>query len=245
MEGQTRTVSRAEDFWASLDVAGAPEDVIAMGDDLAPATLLAAYRHGCFPWPAEGWPAVPWCSPDPRGVLPLAGLHVSRSLRATLRRCGWTATLDAAFDDIVAGCADRPATWITAAMRAAYADLHRAGHAHSVEVWSARGRLVGGVYGVLTGGIFSGESMFSLEAAASKVALVDLVDRLSRGGGVLLDCQQPTGHLLTLGAVGMTRSDYLGLLRKVRDRPVTLDCTPRPVAELKPGTARGAGDARS
>lgn len=234
-----------EDFWASLDVAAAPSDVIAVGDDLAPATLLSAYRHGCFPWPADGWPAVPWCSPDPRGVLRPSGLHVSRSLLATLRRCGWTATLDTAFDDVVAGCADRPMTWITGAMRAAYGELHRAGYAHSIEVRAADGRLVGGVYGVLTGGIFSGESMFSAERDASKVALVDLVDRLRRAGGILLDCQQPTDHLRRLGQVAMRRADYLRLLREVRDTPVELDPTPRPVGELSsPGSGPGAAGAR-
>lgn len=219
-------------FWNTIDVAGTTGEVIALGDDLSPGTLLDAYRHGCFPWPGSGWPAIPWCSPDPRAVLPPGRLHVSRSLRARLRTCGWHTTVDTAFDDVVAGCADRPETWITPAMRTSYGALHREGHAHSIEVWTADGRLAGGLYGVHTGGIFSGESMFHAQSDAAKIALVDLVARLRTGGGVLLDCQQPTEHLRRMGQVVVRRADYLALLLDVRDRPVRLPRERLPVARL-------------
>lgn len=221
----------AERFWAAVDVAAALDDVIAMGDDLRPETLLAAYRHGCFPWPAPDWPAVPWCSPQVRAVLPARDAHISRSLRATLRRSGWTTTVDLAFDDVLRHCAARPTTWITPAMATGYRELHRAGHAHSLEVW-ASGRLVGGMYGVLTGGVFSGESMFHTVPDASKAALIDLVDRFRRAGGSLLDCQQPSNHLSRMGAVLCGRGDYLRLLHQFRDVPVSLDPASLPVARL-------------
>lgn len=225
------TAQSAESFWASIDVAGAPDDVVGLGDDLRPDTLLAAYRHGCFPWPAPDWPSVPWCSPQHRGVLPVDRRHVSRTLRAALRRSGWITTVDVAFVEVVRHCADRPTTWITAAMADGYRALHEAGHAHSVEVWAAD-RLIGGIYGVLTGGVFSGESMFHLETGASKAALVDLADRLDRAGGSLLDCQAPTEHLRRMGAVVIRRSDYLRLLGQLRDLPVRLDPAPLPAARL-------------
>lgn len=229
----------AERFWAAFDVAGAPNDVIAFGDDLEPATLLAAYRHGCFPWPAPDWPAVPWCSPQLRAVLPVEQPRISRSLRTTLRRCGWDSTMNLAFDDVVQHCAARPSTWITPAMAAGYGELHRAGSAHSLEVWAGN-RLVGGIYGVLTGGIFSGESMFHEETNASKVALVDLAERLARAGVRVLDCQQPTDHLSRMGAVGISRSDYLHLLHRLRDLPVTLDRTRLPVSRLASASPAGS-----
>ena len=221
----------AERFWAAIDVDRVPEDVVAVGDDLRPETLLAAYRHGCFPWPAPGWSAVPWCSPRIRAVLPLHAMHISRTLRRTLRRTGWTTTLNGAFDDVVRHCADRRSTWITPEMAAGYGALHRAGHAHSVEVWS-RNALVGGIYGVLTGGVFSGESMFHLQSDASKAALVDLADRLAGAGVSLLDCQQPTEHLQRMGSVVVSRNDYLHLLRRLRDSPVALEPGRLPVTRL-------------
>ncbi|MEP6463156.1 MAG: leucyl/phenylalanyl-tRNA--protein transferase [Frankiaceae bacterium] len=214
------------------------DDVIALGDDVRPATLFAAYRHGCFPWPAPGWPSIPWCSPLARAVLPAADPHVSRSLRTTLRQSGWTTTVDVAFDDVVRRCAARPSTWITSAMASGYSALHRAAHAHSVEVWEDD-RLIGGLYGVLTGGVFSGESMFHRVSDASKVALVDLAARFAAAGGALLDCQQPTDHLRRMGAVVLPRPEYLHLLRGLRDQPVTLDRERLPVARL---AATGVGE---
>ena len=152
------------------------DGLLATGGDFEPATLLAAYRQGIFPWPVDGVDLL-WWSPDPRAVLPPDGLHVSRSLARTLRRGRFRVTIDAAFDDVVAGCAERrgadEATWITPRIREAYARLHRLGWAHSVEVW-ADGALAGGLYGVSIGALFAAESMFHRASDASKVAVVAL-----------------------------------------------------------------------
>jgi leucyl/phenylalanyl-tRNA---protein transferase len=196
---------------------------LARGGDLAPDTLLDAYRHGIFPWPSNG--RLYWWSPDPRAVIPLDALHVSRSLRRTLRRGTFVCSVDVAFDVVVAACAQRPGegTWITPAMRRAYRRLHRQGAAHSVEVWEAvSSRLVGGLYGVAVGAAFSGESMFHRVTDASKVALVHLVDRLRESGCTLFDVQVPTPHLERLGAVAMPRAAFLAALAGARDRDVVL-----------------------
>jgi leucyl/phenylalanyl-tRNA--protein transferase len=252
-------VATPAELFESLDVANAPRSLIAVGGTLEPEMLRAAYRSGCFPWPSgedersldrtvrrlvrrgavPGWPGkdelVPWCSPEPRAVLLANQVIVSRSLRRTLRRSGWETTLDLAFDDVMAGCAasapGRETTWITDRMRAAYGALHREGDAHSVEVWDG-GRLVGGLYGVLTGRVFSGESMFHLEPDASKVALVDLCDRLLAAGVVLLDTQQPTDHMASMGQVVVRREEYLSVLASLRDEPVELDARRLPVSRL-------------
>ena len=245
------------DPFAGLDVAAAPRSLVALGGTLDAATLVSAYRSGCFPWPSSGeheqalerqarrlvrrglvprLPGadglVPWCSPDPRAVLLADHVVVSRSLRRTLRRSGWEATVDAAFDDVVAGCADRvEGTWITERMREAYGELHRDGGAHSVEVWDGE-RLVGGLYGVLVGSVFCGESMFHLETDASKVALVELCDRVLEADFSLIDTQEQTEHLASLGQVLVRRSDYLAALQVLRDRPASLATDRRPVARL-------------
>ncbi|MEA2685077.1 MAG: leucyl/phenylalanyl-tRNA---protein transferase [Actinomycetota bacterium] len=213
--------------------------LVAFGADLEPATLVEAYRRGIFPWPHESVP-LPWFSPDPRGVLDVragagAGVAVSKSLRQRLRRCGWTSTVDAAFDEVVAACADRPGdegTWVTADMRSAYGRLHRRGWAHSLEVWDAGGRLVGGLYGVRVGGCFTGESMFHREPDASKVAFVDLVRRWGDAGGSLVDVQIPTDHLSSLGVVAVPRAEFLAWLRRVRDTPVGMGRDRLPVSRL-------------
>jgi leucyl/phenylalanyl-tRNA--protein transferase len=189
---------------------------LAWGGDLHPATLLDAYRHGIFPWPG-GDGTVFWWSPDPRAVIPLDGLRVSRSLRRSLRDGNLRCTVDKAFPAVVAACADRPGegTWITPRLRAAYRGLHDRGFAHSVETWErATGRLVGGLYGVTLGGAFMGESMFHRVPDASKVALVTLVERLRQRGFLLLDAQVPTVHLRSLGAVELARAEFLGLLER-------------------------------
>ena len=245
------------EFFEALEVVDAPRALVALGGTLEPATLIAAYRAGCFPWPSTGpherslerqarrlvrsgevplLPGddglVPWCSPQPRAVLLADAVVVSRSLRQTLRRSGWTTTIDAAFGAVVAGCATRTeGTWITSRMTEAYGALHRAGGAHSVEVWDGD-RLVGGLYGVLTGRVFSGESMFHLEDDASKVALVDLCARLLEVGVVLVDTQQPTEHMSTLGQVEVDRADYLGVVHRLRDERVSLPTERRPVERL-------------
>jgi leucyl/phenylalanyl-tRNA--protein transferase len=222
--------------WRFPDPAGAGEDgLVGIGADLEPATLLHAYRRGIFPWPHPGAP-LPWFSPDPRGVIPLDGLVVSRSLRSRLRRSGWETTMDRAFPAVLAACADRPVhgaggTWITPPMRVAYQRLHELGFAHSLEVW-AGGELVGGLYGVGVGGVFAGESMFHLATDASKVALVDLVARLAEAGGCLIDVQMVTPHLASLGARDLPRDDFLALLARVRDQPVRPATERLPVARL-------------
>jgi leucyl/phenylalanyl-tRNA--protein transferase len=223
--------------WRFPDPATAGEDgLVGIGADLEPATLVDAYRRGIFPWPHPGAP-LPWFSPDPRGVIPLDGVHRARSLRARLRRSGWETTVDRAFAAVLAGCSDRPGpvreggTWITGPMRAAYQRLHDLGHAHSLEVW-AGGELVGGLYGVAVGGVFTGESMFHLATDASKVALVDLADRLAGAGGRLIDVQMVTPHLASLGARDLPRAEFLALLAEVRDQPVHLPTERLPVARL-------------
>ncbi|HEV8473429.1 MAG TPA: leucyl/phenylalanyl-tRNA--protein transferase [Methylomirabilota bacterium] len=203
------------------DPRGADEDgLVASGGDLEPATLLAAYRGGIFPWPAEGIDLL-WWSPDPRAVLPPDGVHVSRSLRRTLRQARFRVTIDAAFDDVIDACADRggEGTWITPALRAAYARLHRLGWAHSVEVW-AGGALVGGLYGVASGGLFAAESMFHRVHDASKVALVALGQHAGAVGVTLIDVQLPSPHLESMGAVTLARADYLDALALALARPV-------------------------
>lgn len=218
--------------WTLPDPREADEDgVVGVGADLAPATLVDAYRRGIFPWPHPDVP-LPWFSPDPRGVLEPGDLHVSRSLRRTLRTCGWTTTVDVSFSDVVACCAQargESGTWITEGMARAYARLHDLGWAHSLEVWEGA-ELVGGIYGVQTGGVFTGESMFHRRADASKVALVDLVDRFVTGGGRLLDVQLTTGHLERMGAVDVPRAWFLAELAVVRDHDVRLPLSRRSVS---------------
>jgi leucyl/phenylalanyl-tRNA--protein transferase len=195
------------------------EGPLAEGGDLEPSTLIAAYRAGIFPWPVEEHELL-WWSPDPRAVLPLDGLHVSRSLARVLRQRRFRVTLNAAFAEVVAGCADREETWITPALRVAYLGLHRAGWAHSVEVWTPAGTLAGGLYGVAVGALFSAESMFHRATDASKVALVALVQHARRVGTTLLDVQVPSRHLTSLGARTIPRRDYLAHLATAVRRPV-------------------------
>lgn len=184
--------------------------VVGVGADLEPGTLLAAYRSGLFPMPVDGG-ALAWWSPDPRGILPLDGLVVSRSLRRSRHR--YEVTLDADFGAVITACADprRPHGWIDDRIIDAYGRLHELGWAHSVEVW-ADDELVGGLYGVAVGGFFAGESMFHRATDASKVALVHLVGLLRDGGARLLDVQWTTPHLRSLGAVDLPRTEYLARL---------------------------------
>ena len=223
--------------WALPDPLGTdePSGLVGFGADLEPATLVDAYRRGLFPWPHDGLP-LPWFSPDPRGIVDPATPTVSRSLAKTIRRSGWHTTVDRAFDDVVDACASRPrseGTWITRAMRKAYRRLHRLGWTHSVEVW-AGDRLVGGLYGVQVGGVFTGESMFHRETDASKVAFVDLARRFAEAGGTIIDVQLVTPHLESLGAVGVPRDDFLARLAERRDDDVDLDASARPVSRLLP-----------
>ena len=204
----------------------AGDEPLAYGGDLEVVTLREAYSLGIFPWPGDNG-TIWWWSPDPRAVIPIGGLHVSRSLRRTLRSDRLHCTSDIAFDEVVAACAHRPGegTWITPGMRAAYRRLHDGDGAHSIEVWNADGRLVGGLYGVATGRVFCGESMFHREADASKVAMVATMRILAHGGFSLFDVQLPTGHLASMGAVELPRDVYLDILAAGRDRPATWDPT--------------------
>ena len=194
------------------------QDVVALGADLDAGTVLAAYRRGLFPMHVQlepgGAHALGWWSPDPRGVLPLTSLVVSRSLRRSMRR--YSVSVDREFDAVVAGCADaaRHGGWITPEIQDAYRELHRLGWAHSIEVHDDGGVLVGGLYGVCTGGLFAGESMFHRASDASKVALVRLVELLAEDGNErLLDVQWVTPHLARMGAVEVSRAEYATRLR--------------------------------
>jgi leucyl/phenylalanyl-tRNA--protein transferase len=182
--------------------------LVAVGGDLAPATLLRAYRAGVFPWFDEGDPIL-WWSPDPRAVFELDRFHVPRRLARTLRSGRFRVSIDAAFGRVIRGCAHREeGTWITPEVIAAYEKLHRLGHAHSVEAWAGQ-ELAGGVYGVSLGGFFAGESMFTRVRDGSKVALAALVGHLRRRGYPLFDVQVLTEHTARLGAVEIPRTEYL------------------------------------
>jgi leucyl/phenylalanyl-tRNA--protein transferase len=191
-----------------------PNGLLAAGGDLTPARLLAAYRRGIFPWYEQGQPIL-WWSPDPRTVLYVNGMHVSRSLRRTLRRGIFTVSIDRAFAEVVSGCARRDdaraGTWITPELGAAFQRLFELGHAHSIECWHG-GELAGGVYGLALGGIFFGESMFSRRSDASKVALHALVEFIRERDFALVDCQVASPHLTSLGAVRIPRPAFLAEL---------------------------------
>lgn len=192
--------------------------LVGIGADEEPGTILAAYRHGIFPMPIAKRGPMGWWSPDPRGVLELDRLHVSRTLRRSLRR--FEVRVDTSFADVVKACADpgRPHGWIDDRIRVAYLRLHELGWCHSVETWRD-GELVGGLYGISTGGLFAGESMFHTETDASKAALVALVDGLDDGQHRLIDVQWLTDHLRTLGATEWPRSRYIAALPQLEASP--------------------------
>jgi leucyl/phenylalanyl-tRNA--protein transferase len=236
-------------FFDALDVAAQPRELVALGGVIDPPTLRAAYRNGIFPWPPSpdyavthekqvrrlarlgevpvlpgtpDGPLVPWVSPQPRAVLLTETVHVPRTVRQLLRRTGWQTTVDAAFTRVVDRCADRgDGTWITPAMREGFVALHQEGGAHSVEVWDGD-RLVGGLYGVLSGRVFSGESMFYEVSGASKVAVVDLCHRLAEAGAPLLDTQQESEHLVAMGQVLVERGEYVRVVRGLQGPDATL-----------------------
>jgi leucyl/phenylalanyl-tRNA--protein transferase len=210
--------------WAlpPADAAGDGE-VAGIGADLEPGTLLAAYRSGLFPMRIRQRGPVAWWSPDPRGILPLDGLHVSRSLRRSRRH--FEIRVDSAFVDVMRGCADprRPHGWIDGSFVDAYSELHHLGWAHSIEAWTTTpdgDLLAGGLYGVAIGGFFAAESKFHRVTDASKVALAALVDILRDGGASLLDVQWTTPHLVSLGARDVSREEYLELLERALAQPL-------------------------
>jgi leucyl/phenylalanyl-tRNA--protein transferase len=186
---------------------------------LTPPLLLVAYRHGIFPMGEEESDEIFWFRPDPRAVLPLERFHISRSLARTLRRGLFEVTFDRAFREVMVGCAENRPVWISAPMHRAYNELHRLGHAHSVEVWRD-GKLAGGLYGVQIGGAFMAESMFHRVTDASKVALVKLIERLKERRFALLDVQYLTEHIERFGGVEIPLRIYLRRLRKA----VELEC---------------------
>jgi leucyl/phenylalanyl-tRNA--protein transferase len=200
----------------------ADDGLIAVGGDLRAERLLLAYASGIFPWYEEGQPIL-WHSPDPRMVLEAAKLHVPKSLEKRMRKAPYRLTLDAAFRDVVEGCAEArrpegPGTWITPEMVDAYAEIHRRGFAHSCEAWEGES-LAGGLYGVSLGAAFFGESMFAVRPDASKIAFVSLVRQLRRWEIGLVDCQVHTEHLDRFGAEEWPRADYLEALRAAIARP--------------------------
>jgi leucyl/phenylalanyl-tRNA--protein transferase len=222
-------------FPSAADLDAVPGDelgLIGIGADTEPGTILAAYRQGMFPMPTEPDGPMGWWSPDPRGVLRLDELRVSRSLRRSCRR--FEVRVDTAFEAVIDACADpsRPHGWIDAQIRAAYLRLHELGWVHSVET-SQDGELVGGLYGVAIGGLFAGESMFHRATDASKVALVALVEALDDGVSRLVDVQWRTDHLASLGVSECRRRDYLAGL------PPLLTAPAAAVFSRGPHTLRG------
>lgn len=194
-----------------------PDGLLAIGGDLTSRRLLSAYRSGIFPWYSEDQPVL-WWSPNPRFVLFPEQIKISRSLRKTLRQQKYTVSMNRAFNKVIQACAETPragqeGTWITSEMLNAYTQLHRDGYAHSVEAWK-NNKLVGGLYGVEIGKVFFGESMFSRQADASKVAFVHFVEYLRTLGLELIDCQVYTAHLESLGAVPIPRVQFIQLLNK-------------------------------
>jgi leucyl/phenylalanyl-tRNA---protein transferase len=202
-----------------------PNGLLAAGGDLRPERLIQAYRHGCFPWFQDGQPIL-WWSPDPRTVLLPNNLHVSRSLAKVMRQGRYRVTFDQAFAEVIRACAAPRSyaaeTWITSPMQDAYLELHQRGIAHSVEVWRDD-LLVGGLYGLAMGQLFFGESMFSRADNASKVGFVTLVEHLKDWGFVLIDCQMPTEHLLSLGAQTISRTEFAGYLNAHLDQSCQAD----------------------
>ena len=198
-----------------------PDGLLAIGGDLSPERLLAGYRRGIFPWYSHGQPIL-WWSPNPRAIMRLPALKISRSLRKSLRRGDYQVRFDTAFDAVVRECArprqDGLGTWITDEMRNAYLRLHRLGQAHSIEVWHDE-RLIGGLYGVSMGKIFFGESMFSRRSDASKIAFVYLVRQLAKWMYALIDCQVYSAHLGTLGAEKIPRERFISYLDIYCDKP--------------------------
>ncbi len=208
-------LTAAHEFPPLATALSEPNGLLAVGGDLAPERLLAAYRRGIFPWYSPGEPIL-WWSPDPRMVLFPAEFKVSRSLGRTLRRGGYEVRLDTAFARVIAACAQTPrrgqhGTWIVPEMQAAYRRLHELGLAHSVETW-VDGELVGGLYGIALGRMFYGESMFSWSSDASKIAVAHLARYLERLGFGMVDCQMHTAHLASLGARGIPRDDFIARL---------------------------------
>lgn len=216
-----------------------PDGLLAAGGDLSSERLLAAYANGIFPWSDEGQPIL-WWSPDPRCVLHAPDFHVSRRLQRTIARSTMTLSFNQEFGEVIRACAGerklQHGTWITQDMISAYEQLHGEGWAHSTEVWDS-GRLVAGVYGLAIGKVFFGESMFCLEANASKLALLGLCQQLAANDFALIDCQVVSPHLITLGATTMPRVEFAKILRYACNPATQFDHWPKktlPIRDLLP-----------
>jgi leucyl/phenylalanyl-tRNA---protein transferase len=242
-------------MWETVELADAPVDgPVAFCDDLSPETLLGAYRHGLYPFPAGteeqrilsefSYPDVPvlgggdpygvaWCSPDPRPVIPIDEVRIQRSLRQMLRnKVDWTTTLNACFDQVVERCrTGREPRWLTDRLVAGLRALHESGHAHSVEVWDGD-ELVGGTFGVRVGGVFSADSQFMTRSGAAKVAVACLVRRVAESGGVAVDVQHDGDHAKLIGAVPMPRAEYLALLAEHAEDTGAMVADPLPARRL-------------
>jgi leucyl/phenylalanyl-tRNA---protein transferase len=200
-------------------------DIVAVGGDLNVDTLRDAYRHGIFPWPHEGLP-LPWFSPRRRAVILFDQMHIGRSTQKAARSAPYTFTIDRAFEEVIRSCSSSPrpdqdGTWIMPEIITAYIALHRAGDAHSVEAWQD-GVLAGGLYGIDSGGVFTGESMFHRAPNASKLALLFLIDHVRERGATWLDCQVMTPHMEALGAREIARARFLDLLADAQASGVRL-----------------------
>jgi leucyl/phenylalanyl-tRNA--protein transferase len=223
-----RILGAGEEFPPAADAEPGPFGLVALGGRLCVERLVRAYRGGIFPWPDSG-PMLPWCSPDPRCVLVPGEIRVPRCLKPMLNRNRFEVTFDRAFREVILHCRTVPrpgqsGTWITRAMVNAYCGLHKAGHAHSLELWE-RDRLVGGLYGVRTGCVFSGESAFHLVPNAAKYAIVTLARRAADLGIRLIDCQMQTDLLGSLGARLIPRTEFL---RWLSDPPPAPSPVPQP-----------------
>jgi leucyl/phenylalanyl-tRNA--protein transferase len=215
--------------------------LVRLSTRITPRGIVRGAAAGRFPYPrTDGSRLVPWYVPHERAVLRAENVHLGDTLRRRLRRQGWETSVDEAFHDVVRGCADRETTWISPHLQQVYGELHRQGHAHSVEVWNADGRLVAGVFGVQAGGMFAIDSMFHVEDHASKAAAVDLAHRVRDAGGVGVDCQLPTRHFLALGAEVLDRRTFLGLLRSGQGTAPRLATERLPAARLAERPAKGA-----
>lgn len=212
---RSKSTPTAESQWVFPPAESADEHgIVGVGADLEPATILAAYTQGLFPMPLEPDGPVAWWSPDPRATIPVGELHMSRSLRKSMRTFDFT--INTNFGEVIRACADpgRPHGWIDAQVIDAYEELHRLGWAHSIETRNAAGDLVGGVYGIAVGGLFAGESMFHRTTDASKAALVALDNLLQNNNFDLFDVQWMTPHLSSLGAIDLSRNEYLRRLER-------------------------------
>jgi len=201
------------------------DGIVAFGGSLSTTNLVRAYRRGIFPWPMNEY-FLPWCCPEERAILEFKDLHIPRSLSRAKRQKSFSFTIDQAFGEVIAACAkitrkEESGTWITTEMMGAYCELHKKGHAHSVEAWEGN-TLVGGLYGVDAGGAFSGESMFYYRSNASKLALLYLIEQLQKRGLDWIDIQMLTPHMEALGAKSIHRSEFLQKLSLAQKRKITL-----------------------